>query len=401
MYIYCYELIKLPSFKNIKLIAGESGLDRKISWVYVLQTPSLENWVYGEEVLFVLNSNDIYKTLEDAVSHCISCVVVLKDKNNKSILTPEAIQLANKENFPLFEMDYNIKIIDVTRDISTYIIHKQEKTEYLNYFFYKIFLSDNLKTEDIEEFVLNYGFSNEHNFLVATIHGKDVSKLNDIKSLFHIYVSEENVRFLSAVLNGRLVIIAYGLPKYMNKAKQTIKSTFSIINKKFSDSLCIGIGNISPRLRDIRYSYIKSIKALYLCRTNKKIIDYEELGFPRLLLNTADVNELKDYSTHILGKILEYDKNNTTFFLETIKFYVLCNGNINKSANKLHIHRNTCIYRISKIKELFQLDLDDAYIRADILNAFSIYDFLENIDSEFFNLSHNTFDICLKNNLEK
>ena len=116
MYIYCYELIKLPSFKNIKLIAGESGLDRKISWVYVLQTPSLENWVYGEEVLFVLNSNDIYKTLEDAVSHCISCIVVLKDKNNKSILTPEAIQLANKENFPLFEMDYNIKILDVTRD---------------------------------------------------------------------------------------------------------------------------------------------------------------------------------------------------------------------------------------------------------------------------------------------
>lgn len=398
MYIYCYELMKLQSFKNIRLIAGESGLDRKISWVYVLQTPSLENWVYGGEVLFVLNSDDIYKTLQDAISHCISCAVILKDKNNKSILTPEVIQLAQKENFPLFEMDYYIKIIDVTREISTYIIHKQEKTEYLNYFFYKIFLADDLKTEDMEEFALNYGFLSEHHFLVAAIHGKNVSKLNDIKSLFHIYVTEGNIRFLSAVLNGRLLIIAYGLPSYMEQAIQVIKNTFLIIEKKVVDSLYMGIGNISSHLRDIRYSYIKSIKALYLCRDREKIVDYNELGFYRLLLNVADVNVLKDYSSHILGKIMDYDKQYNTFFVDTIKSYVLFNGNINKSATKLHIHRNTCIYRISKIKELFDIDLDNPYMRADILNALSIHDFLKNADSNDLNISHETIDLHFEGN---
>ena len=96
--MYCYELMKIPSFKNIKLVAGESGLDRKVSWVYVLQTPSLENWVYGGEILFIMNTDNMCKILEDAVSHQISCAVVLKNKQNESILNDEIIHFANKEN---------------------------------------------------------------------------------------------------------------------------------------------------------------------------------------------------------------------------------------------------------------------------------------------------------------
>lgn len=49
----------------------------------------------------------------------------------------------------------------------------------------------------------------------------------------------------------------------------------------------------------------------------------------------------------------------------------------NKASTQLYIHRNTCIYRIAKIKELFQIDLEDPYVRADILNSLSIYRFLK------------------------
>lgn len=377
--MHCYELLKISSFKNIKLVAGETGLDRKISWVYVLQTSSVENWVYGGEILFVMNTEDICKVLEDAVLHQISCAVVLKNKQNESILNDEAIDFANKENFPLFEMDYNIKILDVTREISTYIIHKQEKIDYLNYFFYNILISEELKKKDIEEFALHYGFHSDQVFFIATMQCKDTSKLDSIKTLLHMYIENKDVRFFTIVLNSRLIILASTLSNSIVKAKNLLKASFPMLNEKFSD-LSMGIGNICNSLHDVKYSYMKSIKAMALCTSEKGIIDYEELGFSRLLLNTIDEEELENYAKHILGKVREYDEKNNATFIKTMEAYILCNGNINKASAQLYIHRNTCIYRIAKIKELFNIDLDDAYVRADILNALSIYGYLEKLN---------------------
>jgi len=380
VYVHCYELLKIPSFKNIELVAGEAGLDRKVSWVYVLQTPSLEDWVHGGELMFVVNNDNICKVLEEAVLHQIAGVVVLKNKQNESNLNDEIINFANKENLPLFEMDYLIKIIDVTRDISTYIIHKQEKIDYLNYFFHNILFSENIKKKEIDDFTLNFGMHSEHVFFIATMQCKDVSKLTNIQTLLQMYIDDTDAHFLIINLNSRLIIFSYILSNYVNKAKKLLKSSFSMLNEKFPDLLFMGIGNTCTSLYDIRYCYMKSMKCIELCTNEMRIIDYEELGFQRLLLNTTDEEELEEYARYILGNVKEYDEKHQTFFLKTMEAYILFNGNINKTSAELYVHRNTCIYRIAKINELFQIDLDNPYIRADVLNCLSIYRFLDKLE---------------------
>ena len=86
----------------------------------------------------------------------------------------------------------------------------------------------------------------------------------------------------------------------------------------------MGIGNTCFSIYDIRNSYLKSIKTLPLCTKEKRIIDFNELGFSRLLLDTLDYKELKEYANHFLGKIKEYDKKMGLFFLKLLKpiFYV-------------------------------------------------------------------------------
>ena len=144
------------------------------------------------------------------------------------------------------------------------------------------------------------------------------------------------------------MILAYTRPDSIKKAKILLKSSFSILNEKFPDLLCMGIGNTSNSLNNIRNSYKESMNSIALSTDEKRIIDYAELGFPRLLFNTKEA-------------------------------YILCNGNISKTSSQLYIHRNTCIYRISRIKELFQIDLDNAYTRAEVLNCLYIYRFLGQI----------------------
>jgi hypothetical protein len=376
LFVQCYELMKIPSFKHIHLVAGESGLDRQVTWVYVLQTPSLEDWVYGGEFMFVVNHENVYQIVEESLSRQLSGVVILKNKQNESNLNDEIINFANEQQLPLFEMDYHIKILDITRDISTYIIHKQEKENYLNHFFYKLLLAEDFCKKDIDEFALHLGYHHDQTCLISTIYSEDVSKLSQISISLQLYINASNGHFVSTIISPYIVILAFDAPDSIKRNKKLLKSIFSMLNEKYPDMLYMGIGNTCSSLYKVRYSYIKSIKSIPLCQKEKRIIDYDELGFSRLLLGTLETEELQEYATCFLGKVKEHDKKNQTSFLDTIEAYILCNGNINKTSAKLYIHRNTCIYRLAKIKELFQIDLDDPYIQADILNSLHIFRFL-------------------------
>lgn len=377
MYVSCFDLMSLPSFKKIQLVGGESGLDRKVSWVYILQTPSLKDWIYGGEIMFVLNNKNIYNVLEEAVSYGIAGVVVLKSEKNESLLNEEIINFANSQNLPLFEMDYNVKILDVTKDISTFILHKHEKVDYINYFFYNILFSEQLSKTDIEDFKLNFRLIREDICFVSTIQSKDISVLNNIHVSLQMYLDAIGIRFITMVLNNSIVIMTFTVPDLITKSKRILKSSFNMLNEKYSDILYMGIGKTCTSMYDIKYSYKKSVKSISLCTNEKRIIDYDELGFSRILLNSIHEDDLKEYANFVLGDIKEHDEKNNTEFLQTMETYVLCNGNINKASTQLYIHRNTCIYRIAKINELFQIDLDDPHTRADVLNCITINQFLD------------------------
>lgn len=378
MYIKCYELMTIPTFKNIQLVAGEAGLNRLVSWVYILTTPYLDGWVHGGELIFITHNEDIYKVLGDAILHQIAGVVVLKSEENKSFINEEMIDFANKEDLPLFEMDYNIKLVDVTRDISSYIMQRQEKIDYLDYFFHNILFSPNLEKKNIDDFTLHYGLRSEHIFFIAMIHSKDSSKLTDIRITMQRYIEDTDVHFLMMKLNSYLVILAYTIPDFVKKAKTLLRSAFAVLNENFPDLLFMGIGNTCNSLYDVRNSYKKAMKTISLCTDETRIIDYEELGFPRLLFNTTE-EELQEYANHILGDVKEHDEQNQSAFLETIEAYILYNGNVSKAASQLYVHRNTCIYRIERINELFQIDLDNPYTRSEILNCLYIYRYLGQI----------------------
>lgn len=45
--------------------------------------------------------------------------------------------------------------------------------------------------------------------------------------------------------------------------------------------------------------------------------------------------------------------------LETLKEYIMNPADTVKAAGQLHIHRNTMLYRINKMKEKYELDLND------------------------------------------
>ena len=70
---------------------------------------------------------------------------------------------------------------------------------------------------------------------------------------------------------------------------------------------------------------------------------------------------------HSLLTILRYDRENSTQYFNTLHSYLINERNIPKTAAALIIHRTTLTYRLQKLQELFNLNLDDAGQRLYLL----------------------------------
>lgn len=85
--------------------------------------------------------------------------------------------------------------------------------------------------------------------------------------------------------------------------------------------------------------------------------------------STKDMRMPAFCAPEIMG-ILKHDHENSTEYFLTLKKYLESNLNLAVTARQLFIHRTTLLYRLSKINQLFPLDLDNPLKR--IYYLFSI-----------------------------
>ena len=75
----------------------------------------------------------------------------------------------------------------------------------------------------------------------------------------------------------------------------------------------------------------------------------------------------------VLLQIKRYDEKHSTSFFETLKTYMIEERSIQRTAAALNIHKNTLLYRIRRLQELFPIDLDDSDERLRILLSLMLY----------------------------
>lgn len=78
---------------------------------------------------------------------------------------------------------------------------------------------------------------------------------------------------------------------------------------------------------------------------------------PLHLLNQSSSNLLIH---NILQPLLDFDYQNNTELVHTLKIYFSCNYNASQAAKILYLHRNTMLNRLEKIKEILQTDFNNS-----------------------------------------
>lgn len=79
-----------------------------------------------------------------------------------------------------------------------------------------------------------------------------------------------------------------------------------------------------------------------------------------------------DITSPALQVLKKYDRENDTDYYHTLYVYLACERNQTLTAQKLFIHRNSLLYRINRISELLNIDLDDEKERRYLLLSYFI-----------------------------
>jgi DNA-binding PucR family transcriptional regulator len=89
-------------------------------------------------------------------------------------------------------------------------------------------------------------------------------------------------------------------------------------------------------------------------------IFYEQLGTYRLLAEVGELGVVDRFVEEWLGPLIAYDSDHGAELVAILSTYLECRGNYDASAAALFVHRNTLKYRLRRIREIANLDLEDA-----------------------------------------
>ncbi len=107
---------------------------------------------------------------------------------------------------------------------------------------------------------------------------------------------------------------------------------------------------------------------------------YDELGMEIILYKILQDEDVKQNYLNKIEALIDYDKKYNSNIFETLKNYVLNQGNLAMAARSLDVHRNTIKYRLNKAEELLDLDLSSTNSFLNLAILLRIYDINSSTD---------------------
>ncbi|KQU07119.1 hypothetical protein ASG56_06115 [Rhodococcus sp. Leaf7] len=144
-------------------------------------------------------------------------------------------------------------------------------------------------------------------------------------------------------------------------AQHSVEAMLSVADALLGgDRTCVvGVGDSADGLSDAWRSYRQAAIAADAATRSRRfgpIVAWSELGAYSVLLQSPAVNE-----PLILPAALEalVDPGQPSWMRETLLAYLDSSGSGPRAAEHLHIHRTTLYYRMDRIREALQMDLED------------------------------------------
>lgn len=152
----------------------------------------------------------------------------------------------------------------------------------------------------------------------------------------------------------------------MGRVRTTIEEVREQLAMRTPSGLvAAGISRPSSGLSALREAYREAKDAVSISHElgdAEKTTFYGDLKLYQLLLALKERNldHMRTFYRETLEPLVEHDNRKQSDLVRTLTGFFDANGNLAKAAQDLDVHRNTLVYRLERISELTDLDLNDA-----------------------------------------
>ena len=369
---------------HMQVVAGRDGMNGLVQWIHTLEDEAASQFLYGGELVFTTGigykGTDWLLGFAKSLKHYGASGLVLNLGPYLKKVPEELTEYCDREKFPLFTVPWETRLVDITRDFCNQIIRSEKAEEDVgitlkNLIFFPqksarylpllelhdfdrtancccVFIAPMLQAEGLEEIWPSLRF--------------EMDRLLSHISVWKGYFQNERgyVYVLCGLSEGQFSELTTALLAVNNTLSEGHKLVFAISSNR---------GNVN----DLSMNYRRASSLLDLCRKQgKSLLCYDDLDVQKIFLSLDSTEVLKEYAEDILGKLISFDREHGTDYLEILRLYLECDGSVKKVADRMYVHRNTINYQLNKVKKILGADLGTFEERFRIAFAFKILDLL-------------------------
>lgn len=380
----CKDLLALPSLAKAKVLSGKNGLENRVRWLYKPEDMNFAKWVRGSELLIistpVIQSKNfnLLKIIEKAVGLHMAGALLLVGEHYIANIPSSVISYSNLHKFPIFSISGEIPLVDIFEEVGHAIAYDDQMNTVGNDIFSSIIFGNEI---NIDAFRLEcekngYDLTLSQRLFMIHLHSAQMLQTVNYESIY-IKIEEKFKEADIPVLLSRYGNNFVGCFHAVENTKAKLTEIYEELNlylqENFLDwKLSMGIGRAYEKLKDLQKSFLEASRCIVLTErldASNGIIWYEDIFFYNLLFEFENKDLIDEFVRHVLGVLIQYDEENNTNFLDTLKVYLWNNRSLIHSAEKLHMHKNTVKYRIQRMEELTGKSFEDSQTRLEFMNA--------------------------------
>ena len=207
------------------------------------------------------------------------------------------------------------------------------------------------------------GLQNGYTLLVVDSGSLDRSSLRRFTTLVEKHFHAEDLWSVVIERGQRLAVVVGSLDV---EKLRTVAEQFLPVAEGKGFKVTIGISSPSQQIDSLRQHYQQAVDALSAANALgdgvRRVWVFDDLGFLGDLLARSPEARIANRYTTVLQKISQYDREKKTQYLHTLETYLDNLASANQVAKALFIHRNTLYQRLSKITDLWGIDLHDPLV---------------------------------------
>ncbi len=363
---------------RLKYVAGNNGFKNFVSWVQFTEDIKTVGFLKGGELIITtgLNRSEkqwIYEFISELIrQNSAGLIINIGNYIKIEDISLDVIELCNREKFPLFLMPWEIRLSDIMQDYCNRVLLHSKEQDDRTRMIQCILHEPKRILEEMSE-LDKVGFSKYGGYQVLLIQISEggYDNLRKYKLRIDRICSQVYEKYHIYEEKDKLVVLVF--PEDLFIVKKMVKAIETSEKK-----LMIFCGDLMKEIGQAYLSYEQAeIASMYGIYEKKRVVFFEEIGIYKILSMIKETYLLETIVEETLGKLLEYDRHKSGALIETLEIYMKYDGSVRLVAEHLFTHRNTINYRVKKIREILQQDIDKMEMKFKIQLAFYVIKYLK------------------------